>query len=323
MVILLSHPRQQKELSGHTSTITYLWQAFLDNRLAPAWLLCGPKGIGKATLAYALSRQILSKNSNNPNGLSESIVSHQIDVGSFPNLYTLDSSQSETATQEITVDDMRKLIDFLHQKPFLPGWRIVIIDAVDDMNSHAANALLKVLEEPPSQTLFLLICHTLGKILPTIRSRCQKINCAPAHQISNIKMTEAQDSLFKAVNYSLGTYAELSALNTDHLLERLLQALDRLSENHAAWFQDIPSLLQEATKSQEAAFYRLLLSLLHKRALQAHPQQQAFTTAYHKFFTFLENSAGTHLDKAQRCLAGFLLIEEAFRSPAPYSQIRS
>ncbi|MCF6303422.1 MAG: AAA family ATPase, partial [Devosiaceae bacterium] len=143
-----------------------------DNRLPGGILVHGPKGIGKATLAYQLAIDVLTKTGDEPRAR----VVEQVGQGVHPNLYTLQRQPRDSGTgfyAEIRVDDVRKTLRHLQQTRGRAGHRFLIVDAMDDCNRNAANALLKTLEEPPSQTHIVLVSHRPGRLLPTIRSRCQ------------------------------------------------------------------------------------------------------------------------------------------------------
>ena len=172
-----------------------------------AFILHGPRGVGKATLAFRIARFLLwadaSKRANyqSLNVPENSDVFQQVASGSHPDLLVVERDYIETDRKKIIsalrkgevleedelasmkksafirVDDIRKVNDFLSKTSFNDGWRIVVIDSADDMNNNAANALLKILEEPPSKTIMLLISHNPALLLPTIRSRCAKLPC--------------------------------------------------------------------------------------------------------------------------------------------------
>ncbi|WP_254493352.1 DNA polymerase III subunit delta' [Bartonella sp. B1099] len=176
-------PSQNNVIFGHEDVRDFLTQMLKEERLHHALLFEGEYGIGKATLAFHLAWNILSSQKGNflePD--PHSIPWRQITQGSHPGLLYV-SRRFDVKTQKfktgILIDDIRDIIHFLSQTSQDNGWRIVIIDSADDMNRNAANALLKILEEPPAKTLFIIIAHSLGKLLPTIHSRCQKISFRP------------------------------------------------------------------------------------------------------------------------------------------------
>ena len=162
--------------------------AFLDalnrGRLHHAWLLCGPEGVGKASFAYRAARRLLGAAPDEHYGLlgssPEHTVSRQIAVRSHPDLMVLERvGEDGKARKVIPVDDARKLPEFFSKAPASAPYRVAIVDAVDDMNANAANALLKILEEPPERGVLFLVSHSPGGLLPTIRSRCRRLTFAP------------------------------------------------------------------------------------------------------------------------------------------------
>ncbi|WP_375650272.1 DNA polymerase III subunit delta' [Bartonella sp. OT172YNZD] len=176
-------PSQNNVVFGHEDVRHFLTQMLKEERLHHALLFEGEYGIGKATLAFHLAWNILS--SQQGAFLKPDLYStpwRQITQGSHPGLLYI-SRQFDVKTQKfktgILVDDIRDIMHFLSRTSQDNGWRIVIIDSADDMNRNAANAILKILEEPPTKTLFVIIAHSSGKLLPTIHSRCQKISFRP------------------------------------------------------------------------------------------------------------------------------------------------
>jgi DNA polymerase-3 subunit delta' len=163
-------------------------RAFVDalecGRLHHAWLLCGPEGIGKATFAYLAARRLLGARPDASFGLLGSSpddpVSRQVAARSHPDLMVLERVGEDGKPRKvIPVDEARRLPEFFAKAPASSPFRVAIIDAVDDMNANAANALLKTLEEPPARGVLFLVSHAPGGLLPTIRSRCRRLRFAP------------------------------------------------------------------------------------------------------------------------------------------------
>lgn len=175
----IPQPAQNPEFIGHSDVIDFLNQMRTEKRLHHALLFEGPQGVGKATLAFQFAYGIFSGNSI---GLEKPDVNsqiwRQIAQGTHPGLLHITrpfDSKTQKFRSAITVEEIRQITHFLQQTASDRGWRIVIIDPADDMNRNAANALLKTLEEPPAKALFILVSHHSGRLLPTIRSRCQPI----------------------------------------------------------------------------------------------------------------------------------------------------
>ncbi|OFX09251.1 MAG: DNA polymerase III subunit delta', partial [Alphaproteobacteria bacterium RIFOXYD12_FULL_60_8] len=186
-------PRLNGHLFGHETAEAQFLDAWTSQRLAHAWLITGPRGVGKATLAYRIARFVLSGGGEGgglfggpPDSLAmdgDHPVFRRIATGGLTDLRVVERGYSDDKQtklrSEIVVDDVREIGSFLSLTPAEGGWRVVLVDAADEMNRNAANALLKVLEEPPARALLLLVCHAPGRLLPTIRSRCRSLVLSP------------------------------------------------------------------------------------------------------------------------------------------------
>lgn len=178
------HPRETFTFVGHDLEERALADALAGDRMHHAWLLAGPKGLGKATLAYRFARAALGAKGIGPRPLDvdpEDVIARRVTALSHPDLFVLRRGLNERGKprREITVDDARELGHFFSLAPSEGGMRVAIIDAVDDLNRNAANAILKTLEEPPSRSVLLLVCHAPGAALATIRSRCRRLALRP------------------------------------------------------------------------------------------------------------------------------------------------
>jgi DNA polymerase III subunit delta' len=184
------HPRETTALFGHREAEQALLNAYRSGRIPHAWLIGGAQGIGKATLAYRMARFVLAHR----DALADDVqraetlqidpsdpVARHVAAGAHGGLLTLERSLNDKGVMRtvITVDETRETISFFGSTAAVEGWRICIVDTVDELNPNAANALLKVLEEPPRQSLFLLISHAPARILPTLQSRCRKLALRP------------------------------------------------------------------------------------------------------------------------------------------------
>ena len=175
-----------------------------------AWLISGEEGIGKASLAFRMVRFVLS----HPDPASDAVISAKnLDIpadspaaikiahGTHGNILHIQREWDEKNKRfktGLTVDSVRRIIPFLGTTAGEGAWRIVIVDPADDMNRSAANALLKALEEPPSQTLFFLISAMPGRLLPTIRSRCRLVACRPLDEAGMRQVLGALEPGFEA-----------------------------------------------------------------------------------------------------------------------------
>lgn len=169
-------PRENLKLCAHQEARDFFLNTFHSSRFAHGWILGGGYGIGKATFAFHMARYILSGRHDKNTSFSESDpLYRRIVAQSHGDLWTLEGEDAV----EFGVDPIRELNSFLTQTPAEGGWRVVIIDGAEKLNRNAANALLKRLEDPPKKTVFLLVTTTPGRLLPTIRSRCQLLSLTP------------------------------------------------------------------------------------------------------------------------------------------------
>lgn len=183
------HPREAARVFGHDRAEADFLAAFNDDRLHHAWMISGPRGAGKATLAWRLARFLLATPEDD-GGMFAAPTPQNLDVPpdhpvvrrlsalAEPRLFLLRrpwNEKTEKLATQITIDETRKLKGFFQMSAADGGRRVVIVDAADDMNVAAANALLKVLEEPPARTTIFLITHQPARLLPTIRSRCRTL----------------------------------------------------------------------------------------------------------------------------------------------------
>ena len=244
------HPRQTSNLFGHAEAERALLEAYRGGRIPHAWLIGGPRGIGKATLAYRMARFVLA----NPDPANpavqaarslavdpEHVVARRIAAQGQGDLLVLERTINERGKlrQDIAVDDVRRTVSFFGSTAGEGGWRVAIVDAVDELNDSGANALLKVIEEPPARALLLLVNHARGMVLPTIRSRCRVLDLRPlspaevARAVSAVLGREIDSKVTQAAGFAEGSVGRaLSMLDGPALAlrQRLTEMLDRLPE---------------------------------------------------------------------------------------------
>lgn len=179
------HPADTRRLVGQATAEAAVRDAWASGRLAHGWLLAGPEGIGKATLAYRMARAAIAGDGR-LEAPEDCPVAARIRAGSEPGLRVLrrevdteSRSTPKPVQTRIPIRNVRKAKEFLQTSAPDGGWRAVIVDAADELTLQAANAFLKLLEEPPARTLLLLVAHNAGGLLPTIRSRCRRLDLRP------------------------------------------------------------------------------------------------------------------------------------------------
>lgn len=184
--IAIAHPRESDELVGHEAAEQAFADAARAGRLHHAWLLAGPRGLGKATFAYRAARRLLGARPDPARGplgaAPDDPVFQRVAAQGHPDLVSLERPWDPERGRhrgEIPVEEARRLKSFFQATPAAGGWRVAIVDAADELNASAANALLKTLEEPPPRAILILVGHAPGRIPATLRSRCRRLSFAP------------------------------------------------------------------------------------------------------------------------------------------------
>ena len=183
----IPHPRKSLALVGQDAALDKAARAIRSGKPPQGWLISGPPGVGKATLAFRIARYLLAHGATDAGPADLSVAANdpaalQVAAGAHPGLLLLQRGINEKTGKLMTVlsvDEIRKLAGFFGMTSGAGGWRVAIVDTADDMNDNAANALLKLLEEPPARAMLLLLSNTPGRLLPTIRSRCQRLVLRP------------------------------------------------------------------------------------------------------------------------------------------------
>ena len=273
--IEVPHPRAVFHLQGQETAEASFEDARARGRLHHAWLLTGPEGVGKATFAYRAARRLLGAPEDLAYGLlgssPEHPVSRQVAARSHPDILVLEREGPDGKPRRIIpVDDARKLSEFFSKSPASAPHRVAIIDAADDLNPNAANAILKTLEEPPPRGVLLMVSHAPGRLLPTIRSRCRRL----AFQPLEIEATAAfvrdrtdvgEDDALRLARMAEGApgralgLAAAGALVIDDAARDLLAALPRVDDSRAL------SLAETFRGGEGAARFALLFERLSDR----------------------------------------------------------
>ena len=246
----ITHPRETQVLFGHSEAERTLLDAYRSGQMPHAWIIGGSRGIGKSTLAYRLARFVLA----NPDPHAEAVTeAKSLAVGednpagrrianeAHPDLLALHRVINEKTGklfQDITVEQIRRTVPFFGSTAGEGGWRVAIIDPVEELNASGENSLLKVLEEPPPRSLLLLVSNAPGRILPTIRSRCRVLllrplsgrDTAQAVAAATGQAAEDQDVIeaVAAANGSPGRALELLDSKVLALRRKVLDLLQQL-----------------------------------------------------------------------------------------------
>ncbi|CBI76442.1 DNA polymerase III, delta prime subunit [Bartonella clarridgeiae 73] len=312
-------PSQNNILIGHEKVRHFLAQMLRKGRLHHALLFEGERGIGKATLAFHFAWNILNSQKNEfLQPKQDSVIWRQIKQGSHPSIIHV-SHRFDAKTKKfktgITVDDIRDIKHFLNQTS-QDEWRIVIIDSADNMNRNAANAILKTLEEPPTKTLFIVISHSLGKLLPTIRSRCQKISLRPlnddemkkaiSHVFSDQILTD-QQNIETIIQKSQGSLRKAALLLCHGGLE-IVQTINKLLEqsicNPVIVHNFAQSLSSSDSDIQFQQFCDEILDRIQKRAImliekRAFALSKKYAQIWQNIFQEIIEVQSFNLDKKQ------------------------
>ena len=302
---------------GQDKAVEQFASAWATRKLHHAWLLAGPKGVGKASFALASAKRVLADAAGPASELPglETPEVHPmvklVDAGSHPDmrwLQRLENEKTGNLARNISVDQVRGLGEFLGLTAALSEWRVVVIDSVDEMEKSAANALLKMLEEPPPNTVFLLVSHAPGRLLPTIRSRCRRLQF---HALSDDAMTSALDEqlpdanaaerqrLIRMANGSVGralafASLELGPLETDALA--IMREGDADNSKRSALASQ---LARKAAGDRYAAFLDLLPSLVATEARTlAKPKRERALEAYDRVRELVAVAPRLSLDPA-------------------------
>ncbi len=336
-------PHRADVLFGHQEAEAVLSRALTDGRMHHAWLFHGPEGIGKATLAYRLARYLFAENQQEKRDFfikdhdqdksghdfyvpSTHPVFKHIAAGAQPDLCVVRPDDSAKNRQEVKIEDIRRIIAFFSLTAAQESWRVAIIDGADRCNTNAANALLKILEEPPPQSLLILTAQTPSLLPATIRSRCRKLplGCLEKPDFKNalqqsILDDSAQESseldfdlLYQLSEGSPGQawhYIGNDGLSIHHLLIKML-------ENTHYWDNDAMHHLAERIGQAKNAqrTVRVILSrwLSDKiknliRIKQKPPQH--WIDAYGEIETLFSDSNRLDLNTYQVILNGFLIMK--------------
>ena len=311
-------PRANPHLVGHAAAEAALAEAVRAGRLHHAWLITGPPGIGKATLAFRFARRLLAGGAGDDLFLPESHpVFRRVAAGTHADLLTIEREwdpKRKKLRGEIVVADARGIPEFLHLTPAEGGWRVVVVDGAEDLNQQAANAVLKMLEEPPPRTVLLLACAAPGRLLPTIRSRCRRLRLSPLTDAEVAALLDRyQPGLDPARRSRSGDGVKLAGLVSE-VLENLPRldtgrahgVADALGRDDEA-FSTFMDMLRTAVAAAVRDAARGCADPGQIRLIGARPLD-AWVDVWHGLCRLQDETEAFHLDRRQAIVTGLTLL---------------
>lgn len=269
---------------GQDKAVAQFRAAWDSGSLHHAWLLTGPRGVGKSSFARAAATRVLADAAGPEAGLPgldvprDHRIARLIEAGSHPDmrqLQRLEHEKTGNLARNISVDQVRRLAELFDLTPSLSPWRAVVIDGADDLETAAANALLKMLEEPPANCVFFLVSHAPGRLLPTVRSRCRKLDFQPLDDdaMTSILAKHMPDmgnlersKILELAGGSAGRALALAALGLGKLEETAVAILREGDPTNARRSDLATELGRKAAADRYAAFLDLVPSLVAREA---------------------------------------------------------
>jgi len=339
----LPEPRRTNRLVGQFAAEAAFLQAWRSGRVHHAWLFVGPPGIGKATFAYAVARFVLAGGPA-AEGLGvppDHQVFRQVAAGSHPDLVVLEGCATTpigAIRERIGVDEVRALSSALRKTPAESAWRVGLVDPAEAMGREAANALLKLLEEPPPRTLLLLVSHAPGRLLPTIRSRCRRLALSRLAYadvlalIGELRPGIERDLAERAAQLASGSVGRALALLEEECRPWVLAAPDPLAEFFGLDHVRAHALAEVFAKPGAEEAFSLFLDLLRSelfaraRSLARHescgngPSLEACAQLWDNLGHLSRATAALALDRKQATLAALAALARG--SPVAFDLVR-
>ena len=344
-------PVRCADLIGQERAEKTFLDAFNSGRCAHAWMLPGPRGVGKATLAYRIARFLLvhgnAGDGDNepgffgnelpaaaPDSLAvdlENPVCQRIIAGGHTDFLCIERAvNEETGTQkrDISVDQVRAIGKLFALTPGEGGWRVVVIDAADDMNPNAQNALLKLLEEPPSRAVLLLVAHNPGRLLPTIHSRCRHLALPPLAPAAMEVLLAAQvpergielrpedwELLLRLASGSIGRAFSLAGEGGIEIYKDVRAVLETLPNLNIDMLHKLGDVIARDRGGDKLRTLSELIdwSLLERIRSSVPGSLEAWFSVWEKANRMFRETEGLSLDRKQVVLEIFLSIEAAAR----------
>lgn len=326
-------PRKTLDLVGHRTALATASRAIRSGRPPQGWLISGPPGVGKATFAFRIARYLLAYGATDrgPEDLAvpqADPASVQVSAGGHPGLLVLQRGINPSTGKPMTVlgvDEIRKLAGFFGMTSGAGGWRIAIVDTADDMNPQAANALLKALEEPPARAMLMLLSNAPGQLLPTIRSRCQRLDLRPLsdgelakevhERLPDLGAVE-RETLVRISGGSIGAALALAGDDGLALAEEAERLVDRAASPDIAAtlaLADKLSRISEGTDRFGQFLIEALTNRIHARATEGGAGLDRWTDLLEKLNRSFLRTSALHLDPRQTILSAGKAIADTAR----------
>ena len=320
---------------GQDRPIEQFASAWRSRKLHHAWLLAGPKGIGKASFAHAAARRALADaagplfDAPNLDTPDDHPIVKLVEASSHPDMRRLErlvNDKTGNLNRNIKVEQIRSLAEFLALSAALSEWRVVILDSVDDLEPSGANALLKMLEEPPPNTIFFLVSHAPGRLLATIRSRCRRLDFQPLEddamaailerQASHLSLAERQRIISMSFG-SAGRALAFAELGLSKLEDAALSILRQGDPTNTRRSELASELGKKGAADRYAAFLELTPSLIAREArrLEGASRQRALD-AYAKVRELAAIAPRVSLDPAATVFQIAGMLSEVANPPS-------
>ncbi|WP_260484128.1 DNA polymerase III subunit delta' [Sphingomicrobium flavum] len=286
-------------IEGQDAAVHQFLKAWRTGTPHHAWLLAGPMGVGKATFAKDIATHVLAAAvSGGDHGTGLEIIStgptaSLMEAGSHPDFRLIERQLNDKKTalkRNISVDQIRNIGKFLNVTASLSPWRVILIDSADDLEASGANALLKMLEEPPAHTLFMLVSHAPGRLLPTIKSRCRRLEFQPLKDdvMASVlrqqlpgKSADEFSALTELSQGSAGRAIAMAELDLASIVDQARAIMRRGDPTNAGRAALVQSLTNKANAERYARFLDIVPSLIAAEARTADPmQREALLEAY-------------------------------------------
>ena len=333
----VGHPRETARLVGHDAARAVVSRALRGGRPPQAWLICGPPGIGKATLAYRIARYVLAygTRADGPDDLAvpqNDAAAIQVAAGSHPGLLVLKRAinpETGKLMSVLSVEEVRRLTGFFGMTSGTGSWRVVVVDTADDMNDAAANALLKLLEEPPSRAMLLLLSNAPGRLLPTIRSRCQRLNLRPLSdsdmeaELARLlpeRSAEERKALIGLSGGSLGAALRLCEGEGLALAQDAAKLLDGAAQPDVAGLFGLSEKLAriaDGTDQLGEFLVQALVDRIRTRAVSGQSKLNQWVDSLERLRNSFARTDALHLDPRQTILSAANMLKTTVRRAGP------